>query len=181
MDDVRDRRLTQPKLPSDLRRGGASHADGRLYFFGMHICDLRIKMRYMHRSVHPFGCRVKHPIGVRMSNDIGDRLVQVRGGLSQAAFAELLGIGRASVQRYEQGKRVLDADLLARLWVLYSIDPLWLITGKSSTDPSWGNVDQEERRLVATFRALSPAGRRHLLEVAQGLTKLVQEAEAPAA
>lgn len=62
---------------------------------------------------------------------IGQRIVQLRGDMSQTAFAELLGVSRSSLLRYEKGERQPDADLLARLCDRLGADGHWLLTGSS--------------------------------------------------
>ena len=91
---------------------------------------------------------------------LGQRLVQIRGARSQDDFARLLGIGRATLQRYEAGQRSIDSDLMGRLWVLFRVDPLWLITGMSSTDKAWGwGGAQKEAQTLNFLSQLDPRTR----------------------
>ena len=96
----------------------------------------------------------------------GARLRLVRGAMSQAEFARLLGIGRSTLIRYEANTRTPDGDLVARLWVLFKADALWLLTGVRSTD-SLGLTSADEDRLLFLFRACDPASRKHLILTAE--------------
>jgi SOS-response transcriptional repressor LexA len=67
-----------------------------------------------------------------LSVGIGDRIVQVRGKLTQHAFAKSIEIAKITLLRYEKGERVPDAETIARICETHSIDYTWLITGKGS-------------------------------------------------
>ncbi len=64
-----------------------------------------------------------------MAQTIGERLRQIRGEKTQAEFADLLGIARKTLVRYEAGEREVDVDLILRLNLLFKVQPLWLLTG----------------------------------------------------
>jgi transcriptional regulator with XRE-family HTH domain len=66
----------------------------------------------------------------KREKEVGERIRAIRGELSQAVFAEKLGIGRTSVIRYESGERQPDVEMLVKLNLLYGVQPLWLLTGK---------------------------------------------------
>lgn len=59
-------------------------------------------------------------------------LVRKREGMTQGAFAELLGISRTSLQSYVKGEREISVSILATLLETYSIDPSWMIRGDLS-------------------------------------------------
>lgn len=80
---------------------------------------------------------------------IGDRLRALRGGLTQAAFAERLGLERQSVVRYEAGKRAPDALALLRLMTEFGADPAWVLTGAGAAPLLSG----DERELLGRWRA----------------------------
>jgi transcriptional regulator with XRE-family HTH domain len=87
-----------------------------------------------------------------VEESVGDRLRQVRGDMTQDAFAQLLGIGRTTLVRYEKGERPLDSDLLTRLWVLFKTDALWLLTGIG--ERTAGEIlTTDERDLLRRYRA----------------------------
>ena len=67
-----------------------------------------------------------------LSEGIGDRIVQVRGKLTQYAFAKSIQIAKITLLRYEKGERVPDAETIARICENHHIDYTWLITGKGS-------------------------------------------------
>lgn len=62
---------------------------------------------------------------------IGERITHIRGGLSQAAFAEMLGVHKNSLGNYERENRTPDAVFLAKL-VAKGYDANWVLTGEGS-------------------------------------------------
>jgi len=66
------------------------------------------------------------------SNLIGSRLKEIRGALSQAAFASYLNVSQGTVGRYERDLRSPDADYILLLKKHFDINPNWLISGEGS-------------------------------------------------
>lgn len=79
---------------------------------------------------------------------IGERLRVLRGGLTQAAFADRLGLERKSVGRYEAGERAPDALALLRLMAEFGADPAWVLTGGGAAPLLSG----DERELLGHWR-----------------------------
>jgi len=88
--------------------------------------------------------------------DTGALLRQVRGKMSQEAFAELLGVGRTTVIRYESNERAPDAEFLLRLNMLYGLDPLHVLTGMRAETALLGN----EKELIQNYRAADESGKK---------------------
>jgi transcriptional regulator with XRE-family HTH domain len=65
-----------------------------------------------------------------LSKGIGQRIEQVRGRLTQQAFAKSIGISKSSLIRYEKEDRLPDAEIIACICEGYKADLTWLITGK---------------------------------------------------
>jgi phage repressor protein C with HTH and peptisase S24 domain len=65
-----------------------------------------------------------------LSKGIGQRIEQVRGRLTQHAFAKSIGISKSTLIRYEREDRLPDAETIARVCETYKVDFTWLITGK---------------------------------------------------
>ena len=75
---------------------------------------------------------------------LGDRLQKARSltGLNRIDFARRLGIGEASVKRYELD-HITPPDVIVYGWaVTCEVDPTWLLTG--DIDPS--NIDAYNAR-----------------------------------
>lgn len=104
----------------------------------------------------------------------GARLRIIRGVRSQEEFAELLGVGRATLQRYEADQRTPDGDLMARLWMLFRADPLWVLTGTSSSDPIWG-ANGWEAQAMTSLRALDDHTRQRVIAMLEAVAKLSGE------
>jgi transcriptional regulator with XRE-family HTH domain len=66
---------------------------------------------------------------------IGHRLQEIRErkGLSQQAFADSLRVSLRTYQNYERGARAVSKDLMCALMEQYDIAPLWLLTGKKTS------------------------------------------------
>lgn len=79
---------------------------------------------------------------------ISERIRQVRGKLSQAAFAEELGIHKNSVGSYEHGKTKPDIEFLCALCTKFHVDPGWLILGEGDMRPGEGEAAGPEPVLV---------------------------------
>lgn len=63
---------------------------------------------------------------VSLSNNIRD----VRGDLTQARFADRIGVSKMTVQRWEAGTRLPCADDLAKIQQEFGININWLLTGE---------------------------------------------------
>lgn len=92
-----------------------------------------------------------------INTDIGGRIKQIRGEQTQQEFADLLGIGRTTLIRYESNDRVPDAEILIKLYVLYKTQPLWLLTGWGD-EASGVKLKPEEATLLDNFRNSPPEG-----------------------
>jgi len=71
-----------------------------------------------------------------MAKTLSERLkiARKRAGLTQVRLAEKLGITYPTVNRYERGHRIPDADLLARIAEILDCDPGWLLSGHGEID-----------------------------------------------
>jgi transcriptional regulator with XRE-family HTH domain len=63
---------------------------------------------------------------------IGARIAQVRFPLSETMFADSLGIYKNTLMQYEKEEQLPNAKLLMRIYDIYGVDPIWLLTGKSA-------------------------------------------------
>ena len=86
---------------------------------------------------------------------IGKRLKICRkdSGLTQARFAEALGVSSRSYQHYEKATREAPVSLLRIAARVSGRDFHWLITGKLE-----GQIDLYEQAVIATFECLEREG-----------------------
>lgn len=70
--------------------------------------------------------------GFANASEIGARIEQIRGSLSQEAFANSLGVSRKTIWRYEAGKLLPASEFIIKLYVVYKVQPLWILTGQGS-------------------------------------------------
>ena len=66
---------------------------------------------------------------MELNKIIGNRIKEVRGQLSQAAFSKKLKVTQSTIGRYEKGSRCPDAEFILLLKEHYNINPNWLIVG----------------------------------------------------
>ncbi|QTR54767.1 helix-turn-helix domain-containing protein [Thiothrix unzii] len=63
------------------------------------------------------------------SQSIGQRLREVRGGLTQAEFAEKMEVVSKTIRRYESDETIPDGIFLLRLKAIFNVDPTWVLLG----------------------------------------------------
>jgi transcriptional regulator with XRE-family HTH domain len=83
------------------------------------------------------------------STGIGLRLREVRGSMSQAEFAEQLGVAPPSISNYETGKRIPDAEFISKLIERFSIDPTWILLGKIQGS---SELRDDEAEVLSAYR-----------------------------
>lgn len=97
-----------------------------------------------------------------MSNEtVGDRIRVARGRSSRADFAAMVGIGTATLARYESGERAADSDFLAKVCEFANVSADWLLLGKEKAAEY--NLEHSERVLIESFRALDTNEKKILL------------------
>lgn len=97
-----------------------------------------------------------------MDSSIGFRIRNIRGKESRAVFAEKMGIGTATLQRYEGDERSPDIEFLTKLQSLtgYSLD--YLVYGKEIAVP------EGESLILEKYRQASDATRNKVLMLLLG-------------
>jgi transcriptional regulator with XRE-family HTH domain len=99
-------------------------------------------------------------------HDMGGTIKKIRGKSSREKFAELLGIGASTLVRYESNERTPDADFLLKMNLLYGVDPMYLLTGRTT---SLGGLNQVEVDLLNAFRSASDDGRKAIVLCAKAV------------
>lgn len=99
---------------------------------------------------------------------IGARIRQIRGGQTQQAFADRLGMGRTTIVRYEAGERSPDAEFIASAATVFGVDPLWLLTGRYSGPMV---LTAEENALLDNYRAAAESARAALRATSAALAQ----------
>jgi transcriptional regulator with XRE-family HTH domain len=61
---------------------------------------------------------------------LGSRLRKIRGNESRPSFAERFGVHKGTIERYEKGLGVPDAEFVAKLIEFEGINANWLLTGE---------------------------------------------------
>ena len=107
----------------------------------------------------------------------GSRLAEERKrlGLKQAEFADLVGTDVPKQSLYENDKRELRADYLARL-ARVDVDLVYVLTGKRS-EGEW--LDDGPSRLLSAYFSLPPEFQLALEDLAQALCRRSQNEGRP--
>ncbi|MEM1366631.1 MAG: S24 family peptidase [Cyanobacteria bacterium P01_H01_bin.15] len=83
---------------------------------------------------------------------IGDRLIQIRGCLTQKDFADTVGISVRTLRRYEIEDSYPNAAELAQICQIYGIDAAWLLLGLEA------EMMQDKYQQVPHFNISASAG-----------------------
>jgi len=81
--------------------------------------------------------------------DAGRRIAELRGTLTQAQFAERLGVDRKTVVNWEAGERLPDGASLLRLIEVFAADVNYILTGERSRQEA---LNSRERILLDNYR-----------------------------
>ena len=117
--------------------------------------------------------------------------LRLKFGYTQEYVAERLGVTKATISKYEKGQRNIKTEYIEKLAELYSVEPIYILTGKTSED--WRkemdeNVAASEReeeqywrailfsgstgKLVELFDQLTEDGKKKALERVSELTEI---------
>jgi transcriptional regulator with XRE-family HTH domain len=113
---------------------------------------------------------------------LGERIEAARAGESAADFAASIGIHKNTLSRYENGSRVPDARLLARICERKRLSPAWLLLGVGTMQrndrPSAGVADAGQPHQLgepgALYRSLP---HEKSLELLQATTAAIRRSE----
>lgn len=92
---------------------------------------------------------------------IGERIKMVRGSMKLIDFAELIGIGKSSLSRYENNQGSPDAVFITALYKKCGVEPLWLLTGNGEIGTK---LTPREAALVNNYRNISGEGDKRIVE-----------------
>lgn len=96
--------------------------------------------------------------------EAGQRIAKLRGKLTQAGFAQRLGVSRSSVEGWEAGKRLPDGSSLLRMREAFGADINVLLDGKEGgVAPA---LRPDEEKLLADYRAAHSDARERIRQVA---------------
>ncbi len=83
---------------------------------------------------------------------IGERIKYIRGNMSQADFATMTKLNKATLSRYERNTNVPDANAIVRICAACNIRSEWLLTGEGepSKNPKakTQNKDNDENKTI---------------------------------
>lgn len=92
-----------------------------------------------------------------------NRLFELRGDLSQAEFAKLIGLSQQNYGNYEKGKQALRSDLIKRICTKFGCSAEWLLGFDAPIPPTFS---KQEQTLLRDFRSCTPDRRLMLLRTA---------------
>lgn len=96
--------------------------------------------------------------------EAGQRIAKLRGKLTQAGFAQRLGVSRSSVEGWEAGKRLPDGSSLLRMREAFGADINVLLDGKEGGVAP--DLRPDEEKLLADYRAAHADARERIRQVA---------------
>ena len=105
--------------------------------------------------------------------DVGKRIAELRGGLTQAVFAERLGVDRKTVVGWEAGKRLPDGSSLLKLMSEFGTDVNYLLTGRTVGSTAT-QLSQREAALIDNYRHTDGEGQK----VIEGTANMAAQSKA---
>jgi len=106
-------------------------------------------------------------------SQMGKRIAFLRGELSQADFAERLGVSRNTLSRYENGTSIPSADFLQLLVTAFGVDANWLLLGVG--EPPKPELDAREAILVDHFRHCDERGKDAMITAGSAMAKQAKD------
>ena len=107
---------------------------------------------------------------IRTNEEIGFRLKQLRelAGYSQERLAELMGVSKYQLQKYEKGTNMLNTEKLQRAADLLSVPVQELFIDGKDVLP----ISVEEKQLLDSYRAIPDKTiQESILKIATNATK----------
>lgn len=80
------------------------------------------------------------------TSGFGERIRRVRGSVPMPEFAQVFGIHKNTLARYEKGESLPDAGFLAQLCKAYDISPSWILLGKGPQTADFNDDDEVDWR-----------------------------------
>ena len=89
-----------------------------------------------------------------------ERLKKIRGDMTQADFAKLIGIHKNSLKRYERGESEPDIGVCSKICSVFGVSPDWLIlgTGPMKKDTPQETEDDSDLIMIPMANAVLSAG-----------------------
>lgn len=109
--------------------------------------------------------------------ETGSRIRDLRGVISQAEFAERLGVDRKTVVRWEAGERLPDGKSLLALMQVFGASASHLLMGSEGGAQL---ADAAEQVLIDAYRRCNAEARRNLIQTAALLSAGMPPGAAPA-
>lgn len=88
--------------------------------------------------------------------DVAVRLAAIRAasGLTQARFADSIGVSDRTYINYERGDREVPATVLRELLEVYGVDPAWVLTGGEDEPRYMPARQMDEATLLEIFEVV---------------------------
>jgi transcriptional regulator with XRE-family HTH domain len=105
----------------------------------------------------------------------GRRIKEIRGSVSQPAFAARLGVSLQGYLNYEYGKRVPPDPVLAKLsemsgrsveWILTGVEPGTVPADRAAETPAPYGLDDVTQKVVQMMARMSEGDKREVLKYA---------------
>ena len=106
-----------------------------------------------------------------MSQTVGERISKVRGNLGVGEFADVLGVNRKTVTRWEANETLPDGASLLALMEHFGVDPRWLLKGEGGERSAQPTLTPDEAALLDNYRHAGDEGRRALKATSAALAQ----------
>lgn len=90
---------------------------------------------------------------------IGGRIRELRGEMTQDAFAKKLNVARKTVVRWEAGAAIPDGASILALLLEFGAEPRWLLTGERPPAATMG-LTHREVALLSNYEASDDSGKK---------------------
>lgn len=70
---------------------------------------------------------------MQLNNDYLKQL-RLKAGLTQQEVADILGVSKSTISKYEKGLRGINSNHFEKLSELYKVEPIYILTGKTNEE-----------------------------------------------
>jgi transcriptional regulator with XRE-family HTH domain len=114
-----------------------------------------------------------------MGQETGERIAELRKtlGLTQAQFAERIGLKFSAISMIERGKAPLTESNMDHIHLAFGACKEWLRDGTGEMLDEEAGLSDPEMRLIKSFRRLSPTAQKYLIDSAEGIVKKEEDSK----
>jgi transcriptional regulator with XRE-family HTH domain len=100
--------------------------------------------------------------------------LRLKLGLTQAEFADKLGVKNTAVSKIEKKEARLTEQNIKLICSTWNVNEVWLRSGSGDIFQETENLTADEVKLIETYRALLPENQKFASKTIEGLLKTQQ-------